>query len=264
MVLLKQVKYVVKSSETEDLFYEKLLEGKEKIRTVSGGIEIKDLKKTYGQGENEIKALDGVSFELETGEFTVVLGPSGSGKSTLLNILGGMDSCSSGEVTVADKKITTFKEKQLGLYRRNDIGFVFQFYNLMQNLTALENVQLAQRREGMTAREALALVGLQKRLHNFPSQLSGGEQQRVSIARAIVKAPKLLLCDEPTGALDSGTGKNIIELLIGLAEKHRQTVVVVTHNAQLAHLAKRVIRLSDGKIAEDRKQIPVSSQEINW
>ncbi|MDR0916699.1 MAG: ABC transporter ATP-binding protein [Oscillospiraceae bacterium] len=229
-----------------------------------GGIQISNLKKVYGSGENEIKALDGVSFDLKVGEFTVILGHSGSGKSTLLNILGGMDGCTAGSVTVEGKEITALREKQLAEYRRDDIGFVFQFYNLMPNLTALENVQLSESRNGISARDAMALVGLQKRLNNFPSQLSGGEQQRVSIARAIVKSPKLLLCDEPTGALDSNTGRAIVELLIGLARERRQTIIVVTHNAQLATVAERVIRLSDGRITEDSVQVPASSGELVW
>jgi putative ABC transport system ATP-binding protein len=228
------------------------------------GIQISNLKKIYGSGENEIKALDGVSFHLDVGEFTVILGHSGSGKSTLLNILGGMDDCTAGSVLVGGKEISALKEKQLALYRRDDIGFVFQFYNLMSNLTAFENVQLSESQNGIRAREALELVGLQKRLNNFPSQLSGGEQQRVSIARAIVKSPKLLLCDEPTGALDSNTGKSIVDLLIGLAKECKQTIIVVTHNAQLATVAQRVIRLSDGKIIEDIAQTPSSSKEMVW
>lgn len=229
------------------------------------GIRVQNLKKIYGRGENEIAALDGVSFELEPGGFTAVLGPSGSGKSTLLNILGGMDSGTSGSVSVAGAEITALKEKELARYRRNDIGFVFQFYNLMPNLTALENVQLSEGRGGMKAQDVLKMVGLDKRLNNFPSQLSGGEQQRVSIARAIVKSPKLLLCDEPTGALDSNTGKTIIELLLRLSAERGQTVIVVTHNAQLARVAGRVIRLSDGKVIEDRTETaPVSPSEIDW
>ncbi len=229
------------------------------------GINVIDLRKTYGKKENEIKALDGVSFQLPAGGFNVILGPSGSGKSTLLNILGGMDSCTSGSVTVAGNEITALKEKKLAQYRRGDIGFVFQFYNLMPNLTALENVQLSENKGGYKAKEVLELVGLNKRLNNFPSQLSGGEQQRVSIARAIVKRPKLLLCDEPTGALDSNTGRTIIELLLELSHKQGQTIIVVTHNAQLARVADRMIRLSDGKVIEDRAEAaPLSVREIDW
>ena len=182
-----------------------------------GNIEVKNLKKVYGGEQNCVTALWDVSFSLETGEFVVVLGPSGSGKSTLLNILGGMDGATEGSVEIAGRDIVRFTEKQLVSYRRNDIGFVFQFYNLMQNLTAIENVALSEGEEGMDAAEALRLVGLENRMNNFPAQLSGGEQQRVAIARAVVKNPKLLLCDEPTGALDSGTGKNIVSLLLSLA-----------------------------------------------
>lgn len=228
-------------------------------------IEIKNLKKVYGGEGNAVTALENVSFALETGEFVVILGPSGSGKSTLLNILGGMDSATEGSVEVGGRNIAAFTEKQLVSYRRKDIGFVFQFYNLMQNLTALENVALAEGEEGMDAAEALRLVGLEKRASNFPAQLSGGEQQRVAIARAVVKNPKLLLCDEPTGALDSGTGKNIVALLLSLARKKDKTIVVVTHNAKLAEVADRVIRLSDGHIVGDERVIgPRSPEEIEW
>ena len=227
-------------------------------------IEVKDLTKIYGKGESEIKALNGVSFELDKGEFVVVLGPSGSGKSTLLNILGGMDKATSGSVVVSGKEITKLKEKELSSYRRNDIGFVFQFYNLMPNLTALENVKLAERKQGMKSTTALNKVGLSKRYNNFPSQLSGGEQQRVSIARAIVKKPSLLLCDEPTGALDSATGKNIVRLLQDLA-RDDNTIIVVTHNANLALVADRVIRLSDGKIISNSlNENKLSVDEIEW
>lgn len=228
-------------------------------------ISIKNLTKIYGKGESEIKALDDVSFDLDSGEFVVVLGPSGSGKSTLLNILGGMDKATSGNVSISGKEITSLSEKELALYRRNDIGFVFQFYNLMPNLTALENVMLAARKGGMKATTALKKVGLQERAKNFPSQLSGGEQQRVSIARAIVKKPNLLLCDEPTGALDSVTGKNIVRLLLELAKDSDNTVILVTHNSNLALVADHVIRLSDGKIIDNSKnEQPLNVDEIEW
>ncbi len=228
-------------------------------------IEVKNLKKIYGGAQNPVTALWDVSFGLDLGEFVVILGPSGSGKSTLLNILGGMDSATEGSVEVAGRDIVAFTEKQLVSYRKNDIGFVFQFYNLMQNLTALENVALSEGEGGMDAAEALRLVGLEGRMNNFPAQLSGGEQQRVAIARAVVKNPKLLLCDEPTGALDSGTGKNIVALLLSLAKKKDKTIVVVTHNAKLAEVADRVVRLSDGRIVGDERiAAPKSPEEINW
>ena len=227
-------------------------------------IECKDLCKTYGTGDLEVRALDGASFSVEKGEFVVILGPSGAGKSTLLNLLGGMDTATSGTLRVGEKTVTALSEKELSAYRRKDIGFVFQFYNLMANLTALENVELAQGETGMTAEEALALVGLEKRKNNFPPQLSGGEQQRVAIARAIVKNPLLLLCDEPTGALDSKTGRAILGLLSDLCRKDGMTVIVVTHNAELGKLADRLIRVNDGKIVENALQTAASPEDITW
>lgn len=227
-------------------------------------IRCEKLCKTYGTGELAVRALDSASFSVEKGEFVVILGPSGAGKSTLLNLLGGMDLASSGQLFVGDKEVTALNEKQLGEYRRRDIGFVFQFYNLMANLTALENVELAQQEQGMTAEEALALVGLEKRSRNFPPQLSGGEQQRVAIARAIVKNPLLLLCDEPTGALDSRTGRNILSLLCNLCRQNQMTVIVVTHNAELGKLADRLIRVNDGRIVENSPQTALSPEEISW
>ena len=227
-------------------------------------IECKDLCKTYGTGDLEVRALDGASFSVEKGEFVVILGPSGAGKSTLLNLLGGMDTATSGTLRVGEKTVTALSEKELSAYRRKDIGFVFQFYNLMANLTALENVELAQGETGMTAEEALALVGLEKRKNNFPPQLSGGEQQRVAIAWAIVKNPLLLLCDEPTGALDSKTGRAILGLLSDLCRKEGMTVIVVTHNAELGKLADRLIRVNDGKIVENALQTAASPEDITW
>lgn len=229
------------------------------------GLYVSQLKKTYGNGGNAITALDGVSFEIAQGEFTVVLGPSGSGKSTLLNILGGMDRADSGTAQIFGNEITAYSQRRLVGYRRNDIGFVFQFYNLMPNLTARENVALARLSGGMDEIEALQAVGLADRMNNFPSHLSGGEQQRVAIARAIVKNPPLLLCDEPTGALDSKTGRKIVALLQQLKHKYGTTVIVVTHNANLAAAADRVITLSDGQIVENKlNPNPSEAGEIEW
>lgn len=228
------------------------------------GISIENLRKSYGSGENKIVALGGVSFEIAEGEFTVILGPSGSGKSTLLNILGGMDRADSGKAEVFGNDVTAYTSKQLVGYRRKDIGFVFQFYNLMPNLTARENVAIARCEGGMDEMEALDQVGLKERRNNFPSQLSGGEQQRVAIARAIVKNPRLLLCDEPTGALDSKTGQKILSLLQMLKKQNGTTILVVTHNAKLAAVADRVITLSDGFVKEDRVNIPVEAGEVEW
>ncbi len=229
------------------------------------GLKVTDLKKTYGSGQRTVKALDGVSFEIAAGELTVILGPSGSGKSTLLNILGGMDSADGGSALVFGNEITRYSAKQLVAYRRREIGFVFQFYNLMPNLTARENVAIARCAGSMEESDALKKVGLLERSNNFPSQLSGGEQQRVAIARAIVKKPPLLLCDEPTGALDSATGRKIVALLRELKEEYGTTVIVVTHNAKLATVADRVITLSDGKIASDTvNTAPVKAGDVTW
>ena len=218
-------------------------------------IQFKDVKKTYKVGDIEIHASNGVNFEVNKGEFVVVLGPSGAGKSTLLNLIGGMDTPTSGVIEVGDERISDYDEKKLTQYRRDDIGFVFQFYNLVQNLTALENVELASQisKDPLDEKMVLKRVELENRMNNFPAQLSGGEQQRVSIARAIVKNPKLLLCDEPTGALDSKTGKEIIKLLLSLCEEYQTTIVVVTHNSNLAELGTRLIRIGDGKIIENKK-----------
>lgn len=230
-------------------------------------IEVNDITKHYGVKDTLIKALDGVSFNLEKNEMVVILGASGAGKSTLLNILGGMDSATSGQYLVGGKDVTSYKDRELALFRRNHVGFVFQFYNLMPNLTAIENVRLSitHSKDYIEPEEALKMVGLEHRLHNFPSNLSGGEQQRVSIARAIVKKPDILLCDEPTGALDSKTGKSILKLLKNISQTGNQSVIIVTHNANIALVADRVIRLSDGKIIKDEKNPkPLDIEEIEW
>lgn len=230
-------------------------------------IEFKNVNKIYQMGEVEIKALNKTSFEIEKGELVVILGPSGAGKTTCLNILGGMDNATSGKVLVDGKDITNYKNKYLIMYRRNDIGFVFQFYNLVQNLTALENVELAVQlcKDHLKPTTILNKVGLSKRMNNFPSQLSGGEQQRVAIARAIAKNPKLLLCDEPTGALDYKTGKQILKLLEETARKEKMTVIIITHNAALAPMADKVIKFKNGSVEDvivNKK--PKSIDKIEW
>ena len=214
-------------------------------------IEFKNVVKEYKMGEILIKALNKTNFEIEKGELVVIVGPSGAGKTTALNILGGMDSATSGKVIIDNKDISKFKKKELTKYRREDIGFVFQFYNLVQNLTAIENVELATQicKNPLNPEEILEKVGLKHRLKNFPSQLSGGEQQRVSIARALAKNPKILLCDEPTGALDYQTGKSILKLLQDTCHKKGKTVVVITHNLAIAPMADRVIEMKNGKIS---------------
>ena len=213
-------------------------------------IEFKDVSKIYKMGEVEIKALDNVSFEIDKGEFVVVLGNSGAGKTTILNILGGMDTVSSGTITVDGQNISHANERELTDYRRFDIGFVFQFYNLVQNLTAKENVDLALQicSDPMDSRYVLKMVGLENRMNNFPSQLSGGEQQRVAIARAVAKNPKLLLCDEPTGALDYKTGKQVLKVLQDMCFKENMTVIMITHNSALAEMGKKIIRVKSGEI----------------
>ncbi len=213
-------------------------------------IEFKDVSKIYNMGEVEIKAIDGVNFEIEQGEFVVVLGASGAGKTTILNLLGGMDTLTGGRIIVDGKDISHVKDKELCEYRRHDIGFVFQFYNLVQNLTALENVELARQicKNPLNAESVLDLVGLKDRMNNFPSQLSGGEQQRVAIARAVAKNPKLLLCDEPTGALDYVTGKQVLKVLQDMSIERKMTVVMITHNAALADMGQKIIKVRSGKI----------------
>ncbi len=215
-------------------------------------IEFKNISKTYQMGEIEIKALNKTSFTIDEGELVVILGPSGAGKTTCLNILGGMDEPTSGTFTIDGTKISDLKNKDLIKYRRNDIGFVFQFYNLIQNLTALENVELAVQlcKDHLNPETILKKVGLKDRMNNFPSQLSGGEQQRVAIARAIAKNPKLLLCDEPTGALDYKTGKQILKLLEDTCHKENMTIIIVTHNSAIADMADKVIKFKNGQVEE--------------
>ncbi len=230
-------------------------------------VEFKGVKKTYQMGEIVIKAVDGMDFSIEKGEFVIIVGPSGAGKTTVLNILGGMDRASSGQVLVDGVDVACFDRRRMTKYRREDIGFVFQFYNLVQNLTALENVELALQicKDHLDAEEILKDVGLGDRMDNFPSQLSGGEQQRVSIARALAKNPKLLLCDEPTGALDYQTGKAILKLLQDTCRKRGMTVVVITHNSALAPMADRVFKIKNGRISSMRvNETPVPVEEIEW
>lgn len=230
-------------------------------------VEFKNVYKRYRMGEITINAVDGISFNIEQGEFAVVVGTSGAGKTTVLNILGGMDSCSEGSITVGGRDISRFSDRQLVEYRRHDIGFVFQFYNLVPNLTAKENVELAAQicENPMPSDKALESVGLSERSNNFPAQLSGGEQQRVSIARALAKRPKLLLCDEPTGALDYDTGRQILKLLQDTCRKENMTVVLITHNTAITPMADHVLRMKSGKIIDDRyNENPLNAEEIEW
>ncbi|KPU46079.1 putative ABC transporter ATP-binding protein [Oxobacter pfennigii] len=230
-------------------------------------IEVINVKKIYQMGEVEIKALDDVSFSIDKGEFVVVVGPSGAGKSTVLNILGGMDTLTSGQVIVDGRNIGDYNSKQLTTYRRHDIGFVFQFYNLVQNLTAVENVELATQicDNPFDPAEVLEQVGLKDRANNFPAQLSGGEQQRVAIARALAKNPKLLLCDEPTGALDYNTGKSILKLLQDTCRDLGMTVVVITHNLAISPMADRVIKVKNGKVDDiSVNEHPMPVERIEW
>ena len=234
---------------------------------MSGFVELKDVKKIYKMGEVEIHAVAGINFEIKKGEFAVVVGASGAGKTTVLNILGGMDTATSGEVLVDGNDITKYNGKKLTAYRRDDIGFVFQFYNLVPNLTALENVELALQicKNPLDAERVLKEVGLGERLSNFPAQLSGGEQQRFSIARALAKNPKLLLCDEPTGALDYNTGKAILTLLQDTCRKKGMTVILITHNSAIAPMADRVIHIKNGKVSKiEENKNPIPIEEIEW
>ena len=228
---------------------------------------VKDVSKIYGENNNKVMANDAISFDIDEGEFVVILGPSGAGKSTLLNIIGGMDNASEGFINVFGKEIVGLNEDELTKYRREDIGFVFQFYNLIPNLTVLENVELAGQivKRPKKATDILKLVGLEHRMDNFPSQISGGEQQRVAIARAIAKNPKLLLCDEPTGALDYKTGKNILNILKDYSVDEKKTIVIITHNSAIAEAADKVIEIYDAKVKKVTQNInPKSIDEIEW
>ena len=230
-------------------------------------VEFHDVKKIYHMGEVEIPALQGVNFEIEKGEFCVIVGASGAGKTTILNILGGMDTLTEGKVLLDGKEISSYGKKQLTDYRRYDIGFVFQFYNLVQNLTAIENVELAAQicKNPMDAAEVIDLVGLHDRAQNFPAQLSGGEQQRVAIARALAKNPKLMLCDEPTGALDYNTGKAVLQLLQDCSRKNGMTVVIITHNQALTAMADRVVSVKSGVVTDvSRNEHPIPIEDIEW
>ena len=230
-------------------------------------VKLQDITKIYKMGEIEIRAADNISFSIDKGEFVVIVGPSGAGKTTVLNILGGMDTATSGTLLVDGDEITAYNPRRLTEYRREDIGFVFQFYNLVPNLTALENVELALQicRDPLDARKVMEEVGLGDRLNNFPAQLSGGEQQRVSIARALAKNPKLLLCDEPTGALDYNTGKAILKLLQNMCRERGMTVIVITHNQAIAPMADRLIHIKNGQVSKmETNEHPMSIDEIEW
>ena len=230
-------------------------------------IEFKDVCKFYKSGDHTIAAADHINFEAEKGEFVVIVGPSGAGKTTVLNMLGGMDTCDAGDSVLDGNLVSRYTNKQLTKYRRYEVGFVFQFYNLVQNLTALENVELASEicREPLDAAETLESVGLKERMGNFPAQLSGGEQQRVSIARAIAKNPKILLCDEPTGALDYNTGKAILKLLYDTCKKTGKTVIVITHNQAICAMADRVIRIKNGSVSDMQlNPEPIDAERIEW
>lgn len=230
-------------------------------------VQFNDVTKTYRMGETSVDALSGMSFKIDEGELVVILGPSGAGKTTLLNLLGGMDTLTSGEITVAGVSLSKLNSRQLTLFRRHDVGFVFQFYNLMPNLTARENIELATEicKNAVSPDEALKLVGLTERAGNFPAQLSGGEQQRVSIARAVAKNPKILLCDEPTGALDYGTGKLVLKLLRDMCKEEKKTVIIVTHNSALKDMADRVVYIKNGKAEKiELNPSPKAVEDIEW
>ena len=230
-------------------------------------VEFKNVRKVYQSGEVNVEAVRGVDFTIEKGELAIIVGPSGAGKTTILNMLGGMDACTSGRIRLDGAEISGYGRNQLIRYRREEIGFVFQFYNLIQNLTALENVELASQicKDPLDAAQCLTDVGLGDRMRNFPSQLSGGEQQRVAIARALAKNPKLLLCDEPTGALDYKTGKNILKLLQDTCRKNGKTVVIITHNQAFEAIGDRVIRIANGTVAEIRENLsPASAEGVEW
>lgn len=230
-------------------------------------IELDKITKKYKMGDITIVAADKVSFGINKGEFAVVLGPSGAGKTTILNILGGMDKCDSGKIIVDNQDITKYNNKELTKYRRNDIGFVFQFYNLVPNLTSLENIEITNQicKDTLEAKEVLQSVGLKDRFNNFPAQLSGGEQQRVAIARALAKKPKLLLCDEPTGALDSKTGQKVLQVLYDACKKYNMTTIIITHNTNISKIADKVITMRNGQVEDiiiNKK--PLQIKEIDW